>query len=51
LRHTTGTELLRAGATLAEVAQILRHKSLATSALYANPRELHQMGGLSRLAC
>lgn len=35
LRHTTGTELLRAGATLAEVAQILRHKSLATSALYA----------------
>lgn len=35
LRHTAATELLRAGASLAEVAQVLRHRSLATSAIYA----------------
>jgi integrase/recombinase XerD len=35
LRHTTGTKLLRAGATLAEVAQVLRHHDATTTALYA----------------
>jgi site-specific recombinase XerD len=35
LRHTAATELLRSGASLAEVAQVLRHRSLATSAIYA----------------
>jgi integrase/recombinase XerD len=36
LRHTTGTEMLRAGASLPEVAQVLRHRSVATTAVYAN---------------
>jgi len=35
LRHTAATEMLRAGATLSEVAQVLRHHSAATSAIYA----------------
>lgn len=35
LRHTAATELLRAGASLGEVAQVLRHRSLTTSATYA----------------
>ena len=35
LRHTLATELLRAGATLPDVGQILRHRSLSTTAIYA----------------
>jgi|SRR5215472_10385194 len=35
LRHTAGTDMLRAGATLSEVAQVLRHRSVATTAIYA----------------
>lgn len=35
LRHTAGTEMLRAGASLSEVAQVLRHRSVATTAVYA----------------
>lgn len=35
LRHTSATEMLRRGATLAQIAQVLRHRSLTTTALYA----------------
>jgi integrase/recombinase XerD len=35
LRHTAATEMLRAGAKLSEVGQVLRHRSLATTAIYA----------------
>ena len=35
LRHTAATEMLRAGAPLAEIAQILRHRQLSTTAIYA----------------
>jgi integrase/recombinase XerD len=35
LRHTAATEMLRAGASLPEVAQVLRHRSVATTAVYA----------------
>jgi site-specific recombinase XerD len=35
LRHTVATELLRHGASLGEVGQVLRHQSLLTTALYA----------------
>jgi site-specific recombinase XerD len=35
LRHGVACELLRAGAPLAEIAQILRHADLATTAIYA----------------
>ena len=35
LRHTTATELLRSGAPLVEVGQLLRHRSQQTTAIYA----------------
>lgn len=35
LRHSVATEMLRAGAPLAEVGQVLRHRSPATTAIYA----------------
>jgi len=36
LRHSAATAMLRAGASLAEVGQVLRHCSAATTAIYAN---------------
>ncbi len=35
LRHTVATEMLRAGAGLGEVGQVLRHRSQLTTAVYA----------------
>jgi site-specific recombinase XerD len=47
LRHTTATGMLRAGAGLAEIAQALRHRSLAVTAGYAQP-DPHALGELAR---
>lgn len=35
LRHTTATNMLRNGASLPEIGQVLRHRSMATTAIYA----------------
>jgi len=35
LRHTTATQLLRRGASLPEIARVLRHRSIVTTAIYA----------------
>ena len=35
LRHSLATEMLRRGATIVEVSQVLRHRDLATTAIYA----------------
>ena len=35
LRHTAGTQILRGGGSLVEVAQVLRHRRVVTSAIYA----------------
>lgn len=35
LRHTLATEMLRAGASLPEVGQVLRHRSARSTAIYA----------------
>lgn len=35
LRHTAATQMLRAGASLPEIAEVLRHRSPNTTALYA----------------
>jgi site-specific recombinase XerD len=35
LRHTAATEMLRAGGSLPEVAQVLRHRKLETTNIYA----------------
>jgi site-specific recombinase XerD len=35
LRHTAATGMLRAGGSLPEIAQVLRHRRLETTAIYA----------------
>lgn len=35
LRHTAATELLRQGAPLQEIGELLRHRSVLTTAIYA----------------
>ena len=35
LRHTAATEMLRQGGGLAEIGQVLRHRSSFTTAIYA----------------
>lgn len=35
LRHTAATEMLRAGASLPEIGQVLRHREIRTTARYA----------------
>jgi integrase/recombinase XerD len=35
LRHTAATDLLRAGAPLSEIGQVLRHRTALTTAIYA----------------
>jgi integrase/recombinase XerD len=46
LRHTIATELLRRGAGLPEIGQLLRHQSIDTTAIYAKVDRV----SLSRLA-
>lgn len=45
LRHTAATTMLRAGSSLAEVGQVLRHTSATTTAIYAtvDHRALRQL--------
>ena len=40
LRHTLATAMLRAGASLSEVGQVLRHRSARSTALYAKVDEV-----------
>jgi len=35
LRHTAATEMLRRGASLPEIGQVLRHREIKTTARYA----------------
>jgi len=35
LRHTAATEMLRAGASLPEIGQVLRHRRVSSTAIYA----------------
>ncbi len=46
LRHTAATEMLRGGASLAEVGQVLRHRHLETTSIYAKV----DLGSLATLA-
>lgn len=39
LRHTLATEMLRAGASLPEIGQVLRHRSYRSTAIYAKVDE------------
>jgi integrase/recombinase XerD len=46
LRHSAATRMLRGGATLKEIADVLRHRSLDTTAIYAKV----DLGRLSSIA-
>jgi integrase/recombinase XerD len=46
LRHSAATGMLRAGAPLAEIGQVLRHRSMSTTAIYAKV----DYGALAQLA-
>lgn len=46
LRHTTATHLLRRGASLKEIADLLGHRSIDTTAIYAKV----DLGGLAEVA-
>ena len=50
-RHSLATEMLRAGASLPEVGQVLRHRSMLSTSIYANPRKLHQTEEFALVAC
>jgi len=47
LRHTAATELLREGAPLAEIGELLRHRSVLTTAIYAKV-DRQRLRGLAR---
>jgi site-specific recombinase XerD len=47
LRHTAATELLRAGASLSEIAHVLRHRHIDTTAIYAKV-DLRSLASISR---
>jgi site-specific recombinase XerD len=46
LRHSAAAGMLRAGAPLAEIGQVLRHRSMSTTAIYAKVDH----GALAQLA-
>jgi len=46
-RHTTATQLLRRGASLPEIAHVLRHRHIDTTAIYAKV-DLASLGALAR---
>jgi hypothetical protein len=43
--------MLRAGASLPEIGQVLRHREQKTTAIYANSRVLHRPGENVQVAC
>ncbi len=47
LRHTAATELLRSGASLPEVAHVLRHRHIDTTAIYAKV-DLRSLASIAR---
>jgi integrase len=51
LRHTVACEMVAAQVPLVQIGQVLRHRSLQSTAIYANPRELHQTGEKPQVAC
>lgn len=42
LRHSAASDMLRAGGSLPEIGQVLRHRRPGTTAIYVNPRKFHR---------
>jgi site-specific recombinase XerD len=47
LRHTAATEMLRSGASLPEIAHVLRHRRIDTTAIYAKV-DLRSLASIAR---
>ncbi len=47
LRHTAATEMLRSGASLPEIAHVLRHRHIDTTAIYAKV-DLRSLASIAR---
>ena len=47
LRHALACSMLAQGMGLAQIGQVLRHRSMASTAIYAVCQKLHQMGDLN----
>jgi site-specific recombinase XerD len=47
LRHTVATQMLRNGSSLTDIAQVLRHRNVDTTAIYAKVDRL-RMAELAR---
>jgi site-specific recombinase XerD len=50
-RHTFAVELEAAGTPVTTISKLLGHSSVAVTARYLNPRELHQTGEKLQVAC
>lgn len=50
LRHTAACGMVSAGVSLSEIGQVLRHRSLVTTAIYAIPQELHPTRAKAQVA-
>ena len=51
LRHTLATQAINRGMRLEAIAALLGHRKMEMTLIYANPRELHQMGEELQVAC
>jgi integrase/recombinase XerD len=51
LRHTAASQMLRQGASLVEIGQVLGHRKAETTAVYAKSRVLHQMVAKPQVGC
>ena len=49
LRHSFGAHLRMAGVSLADIADLLGHKDLATTQIYAKVHQEHLRGAMSKL--
>ncbi|MBF0199544.1 MAG: tyrosine-type recombinase/integrase [Planctomycetes bacterium] len=47
LRHSLATKMIRTGASMAEISQILRHKSLSSTAIYAKV-DIEELRGVAQ---
>jgi len=47
LRHTLATQAINRGMRLEAIAALLGHQKMEMTLIYANPRELHQMGAFA----
>ncbi len=51
LRHAFGSNVADAGGAADEIQDLMGHRSLSSTQVYLNSRELHQMNAFAQVAC